>query len=167
MATEMSSALRKLIKKLSSVQSSVSSITNFTIKFNPASDSITQVTTRLRRLNNLMEQFSTIQVSIMELDEQHEELDKYIQFEDTYCTLKSNMEDIITKYKSGQPVSSLLSSQGVVGESMKLPIIQCTVFNGNLEDWASFFDTFNALFHNNCSLSNVQKLHYLKFSVSG
>jgi hypothetical protein len=36
-----------------------------------------------------------------------------------------------------------------------------------LEDWSSFFDTFNALFHNNVSLTDVQRLHYLKSSLGG
>jgi hypothetical protein len=51
------------------------------------------------------------------------------------------------------------------GESLRLPTIQPPTFNGNLEDWPSFFDTFNALFHNNTTLNDLQRLHYLKTSV--
>lgn len=49
---------------------------------------------------------------------------------------------------------------------MKLPTISIPTFNCDNENWASFIDTFNALFHNNPGLTNVQRLHYLKSSIS-
>lgn len=47
-----------------------------------------------------------------------------------------------------------------------LPKIQLPTFNGCYEDWPAFKDLFVSLVHNNPSLSNVQKLHYLKTSVT-
>lgn len=50
---------------------------------------------------------------------------------------------------------------------VKLPQIQLPTFGGNYEEWQSFHDMFNSLIHKNTSLSQVQKLHYLKSSLKG
>ena len=50
---------------------------------------------------------------------------------------------------------------------VKLPQIQLPSFNSDYEEWQSFHDMFVSLIHNNQSLSAVQKLHYLKSSLTG
>lgn len=52
-------------------------------------------------------------------------------------------------------------------QSVKLPTIDLPTFRGNHTKWRTFQDTFNALINNNDSLSEVQKLCYLKSSVKG
>lgn len=51
---------------------------------------------------------------------------------------------------------------------MKSPTINTRIskFNGELENWVLFIDIFNALFYNNAGLTNIQRLHYLKSSVT-
>jgi len=77
------------------------------------------------------------------------------------------MEDLIAEANSTQIQNNSHTSNASNGESLRLPMIQPPTFNGNLEDWASLIDTFNALFHNNSQLNDVQRLHYLKSSLSG
>ena len=50
---------------------------------------------------------------------------------------------------------------------IKLPQIQIPIFNGKYEEWSSFRDLFTSMIVNNGSLSDVQKLFYLKSQVSG
>jgi len=90
-----------------------------------------------------------------------------LEFEDLNMTLMANIEDIIadSNVAAVQNISHSSSTSG--GETVRLPMIQPPTFNGNLEDWSSFIDTFNALFHNNTQLNDVQRLHYLKSSVMG
>jgi len=90
-----------------------------------------------------MDSFARVQDDIIELDKEDGDDDEYLKYQDIYCTIKADMDDIIAKH--------------IVPEAAAR----------SLEDWASFIDTFNALFHNNSSLSDVQRLYYLKTSASG
>lgn len=48
-----------------------------------------------------------------------------------------------------------------------MPTIDIPSFNGEFTKWRSFLDTFTALVHGNKFLSNVQKLCYLRSSLTG
>jgi len=48
---------------------------------------------------------------------------------------------------------------------VRLPAVPAPTFDGNLQHWPAFRDSFDAMFHNNKSLAEVQKLHYLKSCV--
>lgn len=50
---------------------------------------------------------------------------------------------------------------------IRLPKIQIPTFSGDYNSWRSFYDLFVFSVHNNAKLSRVQKLHYLKTSLSG
>ena len=60
-----------------------------------------------------------------------------------------HVEDIL----SGQPIRKL---------NIKLPDIKLETFNGAYDEWISFRDSFTSIIHDNPSLSNIQKLHYLR-----
>jgi len=66
------------------------------------------------------------------------------------------MEDIIAKHGVPEAADSTNLSRSSMCDSIRLPTIKPPEFNGSLEDWASFIDTFNTLFYNNSSLSDVQ-----------
>ncbi|XP_046145806.1 uncharacterized protein LOC123989172 [Osmia bicornis bicornis] len=51
--------------------------------------------------------------------------------------------------------------------SVKLPRIELPKFSGDYTEWENFRDLFHALVGSNESLSDVQKLHYLKASLTG
>ncbi|GFU64199.1 uncharacterized protein TNCV_3745671 [Trichonephila clavipes] len=51
--------------------------------------------------------------------------------------------------------------------NIKLPRIELPVFTSNYIDWISFHDLFLASVGNNSTLSDSQKLQYLKLSVKG
>lgn len=50
---------------------------------------------------------------------------------------------------------------------IKLPAISIPKFCGDFSTWTSFYDLFDALVVKNAALSNVNKLHHLKASLSG
>lgn len=70
--------------------------------------------------------------------------------------------------KRGQAGLSLHSSEknqiDINVTQFKLPTINLPSFSGNNEDWLSFSDSFQSLIHKNETLSDIQKLHYLKSS---
>lgn len=50
---------------------------------------------------------------------------------------------------------------------IRLPKINLPVFAGSYKSWRAFRDLFVSLIHHNAALSEIQKMHYLKTSVSG
>jgi len=167
MTETISRELRKLIRQRESIKASVDTINKYIGKFDPSVLSIKQVHSRSEKLLQCIDSFNEVQKQIMDLDEGHENENERLMFEDDTCTLKGTMDELISKWTLSENEISLRASQSSGGDSIRLPTIQPPSFNGNLEDWSSFFDTFNALFHNNTALTDVQRLHYLKSSVLG
>ncbi|XP_061724166.1 uncharacterized protein LOC133530287 [Cydia pomonella] len=90
------------------------------------------------------------------------------EFEEAYYAYKGEMMSKLdcmgpTKSESKQTLTPSTSNSGEV----KLPRISLPSFNGDYTEWQSFHDLFMALVHNNESLQDVQKLHYLKSSLAG
>lgn len=52
-------------------------------------------------------------------------------------------------------------------EKIPLPQIQLPTFSGSFLEWEAYRDLFTSLVRANASLTDVQKLHYLKTTVSG
>lgn len=50
---------------------------------------------------------------------------------------------------------------------IKLPQLELPLFDRKIEDWMAFRDMFTAAIHSKASLSNTQKLTYLKTQLSG
>ncbi|KAE9522835.1 hypothetical protein AGLY_016797 [Aphis glycines] len=145
----MSTNLRKLTKKRNNYKASINQINDFVKAYNSTIQSTRQVSTRLSKLNDLMDSFAKVQEDIIELDEGEDDDDEYLKYQDIYCTVKANMEGIIAKHGVPEAAASTNLSRSSVCDSIRLPTIKPPEFNGSLEDWASFIDTFNALFHNN------------------
>lgn len=58
-----------------------------------------------------------------------------------------------------------MSSAIDVSESLthvRLPKLNLPMFSGKYEEWFPFFDTFNSIIHTNGSITDVQKLQYLR-----
>lgn len=50
---------------------------------------------------------------------------------------------------------------------VKLPRINIPTFSGNYSEWTPFFDAFTSLVDSNITMSDVNKMHYLRNSLSG
>lgn len=51
------------------------------------------------------------------------------------------------------------------GSSFKTPKIELPEFNGSIENWIHFRDMFISLVHDNTSLQDIQKYHFLRMSI--
>ncbi|XP_049865132.1 uncharacterized protein LOC126366187 [Pectinophora gossypiella] len=54
-----------------------------------------------------------------------------------------------------------------VNMQVKLPIIKLPTFDGNYFMWLEYRDTFQSLIHNNESVPEINKFHYLRSSLEG
>lgn len=52
-------------------------------------------------------------------------------------------------------------------QHLKIPALSLPTFSGDYRAWTSFYDRFSSLVVNNPTLSDVNKLHHLKSSLSG
>ena len=76
-------------------------------------------------------------------------------------------------YKAQETYFDLTEIQSAVDElkpqvsiSVPLPKISIPTFSGLIDEWPEFNSLFNSLVHENLSLSNVEKFHYLKSFLS-
>ncbi|CAH2085909.1 unnamed protein product [Euphydryas editha] len=126
------------------------------------------------RLENLEKQWTafdsnhskivTLVISERKIQEYFKE-DLYEKTEELYLDYKAELKGILKKLKV---IDGKAENSSVVREpSVKLPKISIPTFSGTYSEWTSFRDLFTSLIHNNRSLDDVQRLHYLKGYLTG
>lgn len=139
-----------------------------------------EIKERLDKLTEVWDKFQNIQCAIRETrkravreneDESQqmeriemEEEEEEAAFEDSYFKIVSS-----AKRRLGQ-FSQLIDSTTVTVKeaatmlktSVKLPTITLPTFNGQYSQWMQFKDAFLSLIDNNPTLSEIQKLQYLR-----
>ena len=81
-------------------------------------------------------------------------------------SLRATIQDLIISIQT--PVSSNnshITNSTLTEPQVKLPQINLPTFGGSYDEWPSFQDSFRALIHDNNSLSDVQRFHYLKSTL--
>lgn len=92
----------------------------------------------------------------------------YEQTEDLYVDFKTVLKDYLIKlYKHSAAPSFQSTSKSDSSDCVKLPKITIPTFSGKYNEWQGFKDLFISMIHNNVSLDEVQKLHYLKGHLIG
>lgn len=82
-------------------------------------------------------------------------------FFDNYFTIKTIYTNIFCSQQSNETTDNAIKSPNV-----KLPKISLPVFDGNYQNWITFYDLFSTLIHNNDTLSNIEKFQYLLSSLT-
>lgn len=125
------------------------------------------------RLEKLEQQWSSFMDNNSKLYENYEKLQSsnyvseniYYEPEETFITYKSLMKTVINNKPKVSGTTEFTSKASA--QSVKLPKIPIPIFSGRYSEWTTFRDFFQSLIHNNKTLDNVQKLHYLKGHLSG
>lgn len=94
--------------------------------------------------------------------------DLYGKAEELYIDYKFELREARAKLNKS-PAASKVSVQAAEQQhqSFKLPKIAIPSFSGKYAEWTSFRDLFLSLIHNNATLDDVQRLHYLKCQLTG
>jgi hypothetical protein len=119
------------------------------------------------QLNDTWKQFNSIQNELERLDEEESE-----RFRDVFMQHLDLTTQLNCLIKEAQLASS---SKPTTGESVtvsgpiaiKFSDIHLPQFDGTVENWESFYDTFSSTVDRNEGLTPVQKLHYLRSSLTG
>lgn len=93
-------------------------------------------------------------------------------YEDLYLVLVADLQDLLLTINAASAHTSTSSKSESFAsmnndQLVRLPRIQLPSFCGSYEVWPTFQDLFVSLVHENTAISDVQKLHYLKSSVTG
>ncbi|XP_050301507.1 uncharacterized protein LOC126739751 [Anthonomus grandis grandis] len=138
---------------------------------------ILELENRINDIETLINSFEELQNDIDCLvDEQAAQLVEREEFSNRYFTTISRAKAFQAEYDSNNADpsgSSSVRSGSVIGrintvsEGVKLPEIKLPKFDGTYETWMEFRDMFESLIHSNINISNIQKLHYLRASLTG
>ncbi|XP_076661024.1 uncharacterized protein LOC143364715, partial [Halictus rubicundus] len=103
------------------------------------------------------------------LSDDYEELDK--QREQVTENYDNAIASAIQLQESFATNTKITLSENNHDESkiiqVNLPKIDLPKFDGRIEHWVTFKDAFQTMIHTHTGLSNIQKLNYLKLSLSG
>ncbi|XP_071576344.1 uncharacterized protein [Temnothorax nylanderi] len=129
-----------------------------------------QLQKRLAKLDRYWSDYESVQTSIELLDES--ESNHRAGFEDAYYLLAGRMRELLTINTTRQaitpsPAGSRASNTSESSSQIRLPKINLPNFSGNYEEWFPFFDTFQSLIRTNDLLDDIQRLQYLRASLSG
>ncbi|XP_076383559.1 uncharacterized protein LOC143260822 [Megalopta genalis] len=93
------------------------------------------------------------------------------EFETAYFDLIDQVEIVIaratpeqSRITTNSPISAQTADTAI---NVGLPTLQLPSFDGNYSDWVKFKDTFTSVIHENNSLTDIQRFHYLNTSLKG
>ena len=98
--------------------------------------------------------------------------EEFLLQEDLYLCMLGDLRDMLISCNSktsdhDQTSCSNMSCDVKLRAKVMLPNIQLPPFSGNYEEWPTFKDLYVSLIHECTTLSEVEKLHYLKTSITG
>ena len=111
---------------------------------------------------NVLQDITDVQLSLnMEFVISNKESETFDQL---YYTVKSVAREFL------QPVSQKTQFSSSYADQMvrpRLPKINLFNFDGDIENWTTFYESFTSLVHDNEHINNIDKYHYLLSSTSG
>ncbi|XP_055634284.1 uncharacterized protein LOC129774549 [Toxorhynchites rutilus septentrionalis] len=134
------------------------------------STKLAQVPIRIQRLDALWREFEETQEEIELLEDGEEDFaEERQEFQALYYELKTSLQSKIPVQPPVPPPAPVqpISSAIPISSSVRLPEIKLKEFSGNLDDWVSFRDLYVSLIHTSIQLTAVQKMHYLRATLSG
>ncbi|XP_062713817.1 uncharacterized protein LOC115255489 [Aedes albopictus] len=157
--------------KRKNIMDSIQRIDDFLGNFDAERDQ-NEIAIRLSRLDKLMEAFESIQG-------EYEAFDDSPEFEAANTKVRAKVEEQYFRVKGGlmskdtpppNPVQPLIQQVApaiahVTG--VKLPTIELPRFDGDLNDWLTFHDSFSSLIHSSPEIPCVQKFQYLRSALRG
>lgn len=182
--------LKNLIRKRGSVKARLTNFKNYVdgiIDVNGESNHFGQLClielqSRMQAAENLLLEFDEIQRDIENVvsdEEFGKQIEERNQFEDLFYRVISICKKILVdnNVKDENNGSELAVNSNSINAGVAAPVsyhvrphlpsIPIPKFNGKTENWLEFRDTFLSLVHNNDSIGNMEKFHFLKGALEG
>lgn len=171
MATEGTTLeLKDLIFRRGQLKSQITRFAAFVD--NNEHDNVTELKSRLKRVEGVLDEFENVQSRIEALDINTQHEPERVSFEDKFFGITTKAQNIIDSVTSRNRITNaptLTGSQtNVPNNSLSgLPSINLPQFHGTYEGWVPFFEIFKSLIHENMKLSKIQKFYYLQSCLRG
>ncbi|KAF0732688.1 Integrase catalytic domain-containing protein [Aphis craccivora] len=151
--------LRLIERKIKTLNITLDNMKIFVAKFNLEVNNPNQVDIRLDELESMMRSFLSLQDELELLVDKKDEdrVSERLLFQEKWFDVKAALKEL------GQHIENQSDTSGVSSKStvfkgannfpLRLPAIVAPTFDGDLQQWSSFIDSFNAMFHNNSGLA--------------
>ena len=159
--------------------STKSALTRFINHFDAIKDDedidLIDLQNRLQKAEELLDTFNDAQLQIEAADPACEanyettHAKEREKFEDSYFKITATVKRFVDSRTGSDDAIASASAKSVAStevnilNNVKLPPLNLPSFDGSFDEWLFFRDNFNSIIHNNESLTNVQKFHYLPF----
>lgn len=163
--------LAALKKRRSTIQASCTRIKTFvgTIVPTAVTPAIkAQLEERRIKLEHFWSEYESVQTDI-ELQDDNE-TNHRAGFEEAFYTLSARIRELSSEIQQPRPLTpsgSRSSNTSELLSQVRLPKLNLPVSSGSYDEWFPFYDTFQSIIHRNTSLDNIQKLQYLRASLTG
>ena len=170
---EVEMRVKLLKQKRTTLKVQLTSVNNF-IEKNRENLDLVHLQLRSNKLNDLFDNFDEVHNELQIYDPEENHNTEKENIEDNYFELASKIQKLLNPLNATSNVP--LANSTVCSEvnrsannkrPVKLPPISIPSFSGTYEEWPSFYNSFKSLIHDQTDISNVDKLHYLKTSLSG
>jgi len=174
-------SLTEAKNKRRQIKTAATRIRNYVDNFNVEQGSRYDITERKQKLSDLWNQFDDIQSKIESLENAdltiadkenlaEQQQNQRANFETAYFALMTKCELILDQFSIPRTqitdnLQSTHTSNNSRDSRIRLPKIDLPHFSGAYEDWYTYQDTFEKLIHNNNSLTDIEKFHYLRSSL--
>lgn len=163
--------IKRLIASAQSISGKLSSFENY---LNSLPDNITdehlfeELSLRLSDIKRLANNYEEICIDLSALSVDTSGITNADEFYDKFAALSSKATVLLNKKLSICNSSEALHSNSIQSNNSinaRLPKISLPTFQGNYQDFTSFYETFKALVHDNQSLTDVERFLHLRSSL--
>ena len=172
--------LKKLMKRRSTLKASATKFSNFLKEYQNGEPNFIKLNVRLEKFMTQFKDFDETSDQIELLDENPDLTEERFEMEEDYLDLITLAEqlkldsrpNIIEAHSSNSRDSSSgnreqNANETILKRRIKLPEASLPKFDGRYEEWLSYKDAFCSMIGNQRDLNSVEKLQYLKSSLSG
>lgn len=166
----MTNELKSLIQKRKTIKSNLTRFANYVANLGDTIN-LTELKMRFEKAEPLLSEFENIHAEIIILEENSDVHFKELEtFETQYFDILSKAKDRIMKDEQVKTTANAVQSNSdeliMLKSQVKLPKLNMPTFDGNLDNWLSFRDSFNLIVHQNNQLEDIQKFQYLKSALT-
>lgn len=134
-----------------------------------------QIKNRLDEMPHIKSEYENLFIQIINMESEGDDIEsrtdiaEMTTFVSQWHNALSNLQKLaISRTPGNNPVASNQSEcNNGTAPNVRLPVINLPEFSGLYKDWLPFYDSFKSLIHENSSLSDCQKFHYLKSCLKG
>lgn len=165
---ELSKEYKKLLSKRDNLVSAIMSQEERVKKGNV---SRAMAATRVEVIQNSFKKYESVMEKIFDHDEYDPDhfVIKNTQLMESYQDAVAAFKEIIDDGKDeSMSLSSTMSNRtNESAHAIKLPKISLPTLDGKQLKWTTFYDTFSSLVDQNPNMAKINKMHYLRDSLSG